>query len=104
MDGGGAPQAFSQWIKSWVAQDFPAFRERSRTVSAQSWATSRGTLVRDPDGRGEPWLKMFASHPAVGNITGWPREVLPVFQQPLCSLPVLAVAAVLDVGALWLYE
>ena len=35
---------------------------------------------------------------------GWPREVLPVFQQPLCSLPVLAVAVVLDVGALWLYD
>ena len=35
---------------------------------------------------------------------GWPREVLPVLQQPLCSLPVLAVATVLDVGALWLYD
>ena len=35
---------------------------------------------------------------------GWPREVLLVFQQPLCSLPVLAVAVVLDVGALWLCD
>ena len=61
-------------------------------------------MVRDPGGRGEPWLKVFASHPAVRNIMGWPCEVLPVFQQPLCSLPVLAVATVLDVGALWLYD
>ena len=35
---------------------------------------------------------------------GWPREVLPVFQQPLCNLPVMAVAVVLDVGTLWLYD
>ena len=35
---------------------------------------------------------------------GWPREVLPVFHQPLCSLPVLAVAVVLNVGTLWLYD
>ena len=35
---------------------------------------------------------------------GWPREVLPVLQQPLCSLPILAVAVVLDVGTLWLYD
>ena len=35
------PQAFSQWIGSWVARDFPAFREWSRVVSAQSWATVR---------------------------------------------------------------
>ena len=35
---------------------------------------------------------------------GWPREVLPVFQQPLCGLPILAVAVVLDVGTLWLYD
>ena len=35
---------------------------------------------------------------------GWPCEVLLVFQQPLCSLLVLAVAIVLDVGALWLYD
>ena len=34
----------------------------------------------------------------------WPREVLPVLQQPLCNLLVLAVATVLDVGALWLYD
>ena len=47
---------------------------------------------------------MFASHLAVGNITGWPREVLSVFQQPLCSLPVLPVATVLEVGELWLYD
>ena len=42
-------QAFSQWIGSWVARDGPVFRERSCVVSAQSWATVRGTMVRDPD-------------------------------------------------------
>ena len=99
-----AARAFGQWIESWVAQDYHTFRERSRTVSAQSWATIRGTMVRDSDGQGEPWLQVFASHSAVGNIMGWPRELLPVFQQLLCSLPVLAVATVLDVGALWLYD
>ena len=61
-------------------------------------------MVRDPDGHDEPWLKVFVGHPAVGSIMGWPREVLPIFQQPLCSLPVLAVATVLDVGELWLYD
>ena len=61
-------------------------------------------MVRDSDGHGEPWLQVFASHLTVGNITGWPREVLPILQQPLCSLPVLAVATVLDVGVLWLYD
>ena len=29
---------------------------------------------------------------------------MPVFQQPLCNLPVLAVAVVLDVGTLWVYD
>ena len=43
-------------------------------------------------------------HLAVGNIMGWPREVLPVLRQPLCNLPVVAVAAMVDVGALWLYD
>ena len=43
-------QAFSQWIESWMTRDYPAFRERSRVVSAQSWATVRGTMVRGPDG------------------------------------------------------
>ena len=95
-------QAPSQWIESWVTRDYPAFRERSRMVSAQSWATAHGTMVRGPDGQSDPWL--YVDHPAVGNIMGWPREVLPVFQQPLCSLPVLAVVVVLDVGALWLYD
>ena len=99
-----AAHTFSQWIESSVAQAFPAFRERSCTVSAQSWATIRGTMVRDRDGRGEPWLKVFASHRAVQNIMGWPREVLPVFQQPLCSLPILALATVLHLGTLWLYD
>ena len=73
-------------------------------VSAQSWAMVRGTMVRGPDGQSDPWLQVYADHPAVGNVMGWPREVLPVFQQPLFSLPVLAVAVVLDVGALWLYD
>ena len=97
-------QAFSQWIGSWVAPDVPAFREWSRVVSAQSWATVRGTMVRDPDGQNDPWLQVYSDHPAVGNVMGWPREVLPVFQQPLCGLPILAVAVVLDVGTLWLYD
>ena len=97
-------QAFSQWIESWIVQDYPAYRERSRMVCAQSWATVRGTMVRGPDGQSEPWLQVFADHPAVGNIMGWPREVLPVLRQPVCNLPVLAVATMLDVGALWLYD
>ena len=97
-------QAFSQWIESWMIQDYPAFRERSRMVSAQSWATVRGTMVRSLDGRSEPLLHLFADHPAVGSIMGWPREVLPVLQQPLCNLPVLAVATMLDVGVMWLYD
>ena len=61
-------------------------------------------MARGSDGHSEPWLQVFASHPAVGNIMGWPREVLPVLQQPLCNLPVLAVATKLDVGTLWLYD
>ena len=97
-------QAFSQWVGSWVARDVPAFREWSRVVSAQSWATVRGTMVRDLDGQNDPWLHVYSNHPAVGNLMGWPREVLPVFQQPLCGLPILAVAVVLDVGTLWLYD
>ena len=48
--------AFSQWIETWMARDYPAFRGRSRMVSAQSWATLRGTMVRGPDGQSEPWL------------------------------------------------
>ena len=51
-----------------------------------------------------PGLKFFSGHPPVKNIMGWPREVPRVFQQPLCSLPVLAVATVLDVGELLLYD
>ena len=95
-------QAFSEWVKSWIAQDCPTFRERSRTVSAQSWATVRGTMVRGSDAPREPSLQVFVDHPPVRNIMGWPREVLPVLQKPLCSLPVLAVATVLDGGVLWL--
>ena len=94
-------QAFSE---SWVVQDYPVFRERSRMVSAQSWATVRGTMVRSRDGRSQPWLQVFTDHPAVGNVTGWPHEVLPVLHQPLCNLPVLAVATMLDVGAMWPYD
>ena len=59
-------------------------------------------MVRGSDGQGEPWLQVLANHPAVGNIMGWPRAVLPVLQRALCSLPILAVATMLDVGALWL--
>ena len=35
---------------------------------------------------------------------GWPCEVLPVLQQPLCNLPVLAMATILNVGVTWLYD
>ena len=73
-------------------------------VSAQLWALVRGTMVRSPDGQSDPWLQVYTNHPAVGNVMGWPREVLPVLQQPLCSLPILVVAVVLDVGTLWLYD
>ena len=66
-------------------------------VSPQCWATIRGTMVRDSDGHGEPRLQVFASHLPVRNIMGWLCEVLPVLQQPLCSLPVF-------VGAMWLYD
>ena len=97
-------QAFSQWIGSWMARDDPAFREWSRVVSAQLWAMVSGTMVRRPDGQSDPWLQVYADHPAAGNIMGWPQEVLPVLQQPLCKLAVLAVAVVLDVGTLWLYD
>ena len=97
-------QAFGQWISFWVARDIRTIREWSRVVSAQSWAQVRGIMVRSPDGKSDPWLQVYANHPAVGNVMGWPREVLPVLQQPLCSLPILAVAVVLDVGMLWLYD
>ena len=73
-------------------------------VSAQSSAMVRGTMMRSPDGQSDSWLQVYANHPAVGNVMGWPREVLPVLQQPLCSLPILAVVVVLDVGTLWLYN
>ena len=95
-------QAFSQWIESSMVWDYPAFRDRSSMVSAQSWAAVRGTMVRGPDGQSEPWLQVFADHPADGNIMGWPREVLPVLRQPLCNLPVVALATMHDVGAMWL--
>ena len=49
-------QALSQWIESWMVWDYRAFWERSRMVSAQSWATVRGTVVRGLDGQSEPWL------------------------------------------------
>ena len=73
-------------------------------MSAQSWATIHGTMVSATDDREKPRLKVLASHRAVGNILCWPGQVLPIFQQALCSLPVLAMATVLDVGELWLYD
>ena len=48
--------AFSQWIESWMTQDYPAFRGRSTMVCGQFWAKVRGTMVRGPDGQSEPWL------------------------------------------------
>ena len=97
-------QAFSRWIGSWMTRYYPAFRAWCRVVSAWSWAMVRGTMVRGPDGQSHSSLQVYADHPAVGNIIGWPQEVLLVFQQPLCNLPVLAVAVVLDVGTLWVYD
>ena len=97
-------QAFSQWIEYWMTRDYLAFRDQSCIVSAQFSETARGTMVRGPDGQSAPWLQVFADHRAVGNIMGWPSETLLVLQQPLCSLPVLAVPTVLDVGALWMYD
>ena len=46
----------SRWIESWVVQDYPAFWERSRMVSAHSCATVRATMWRGSDGKSEPWL------------------------------------------------
>ena len=66
-------RAFSQWIGSWMTRDYPAFREWSRVVSAQSWAAVRGTMVRGPDGQSDPWLQVYADHPVVGNIIGLAR-------------------------------
>ena len=97
-------QAFDYLIESWVPLDYPAFRERAPTVSVQSWALIHGTMVRDSDCNGELLLQVFASHPVVGNIVGWPCELLTVHKQPWCSLPVLAVPAVQDVRVLWLYD
>ena len=97
-------QPFSQWIQSWMVQDYSAFQELSPMVSAQSWATIRGTMVRGADGRSEPWLQVFTGHLAGGNYMAWPRAVLSLLQQPLCNLPVCAVATMLDVGAMCLYD
>ena len=70
---GAAPNEL-QWGKLlWTT-----FREWSRVVSAQSWALVRGTKVRSPDGQSDPWLQVYANHLVVGNVMGWPREVLPV--------------------------
>ena len=55
-------------------------------MSAQSGATIRGTMVRNSDGHNKPWLKVFVGLTAVGSVMGWPGDVLPVFQHPLCSL------------------
>ena len=76
-------QAFNLWISSMVARDITTFREWSGVVSAQSWALVRGTNVRSPGGQSDPWLQVYANHLAVGNVMGWPRDVLPVLQQPL---------------------
>ena len=74
------------------------------SVPAQPWATIRGTMVRDSHGHDEPLLKVYVGLLAVGCVMGWPCGVVPVFQQPLCSLPVLAVAIVLDMGERWLCD
>ena len=97
-------QAFSQCIECRVVQDYLAFREWSRMVSALSCATVRAAKVQSPDGRSEPWLQLVIDYQAVGSVMGWPREVVPGLQQPLCNLPVLAVATMLVVGAMSLYD
>ena len=76
-----AAQAFSDCIESWVAQDFATFLARSHEGSAQSWATIHDTIVRNPHGHEEPWLKVFLGHPAAGSIMGWPSDVLLVVQR-----------------------
>ena len=87
-----------------MTRDFAVFRARSNEVPAQSWATVCGTMVHNSDGGDEPWLKVFAGLRAVASVMGWPSGVLPVLPQPSCSLLLMAVATVLDVGELWLYD
>ena len=65
-----AAQGFSKYIESWVALYFATFRVPSREVSAHSWATICGTMVSNPDGHDEQWLKVFVGHLAVGRIMG----------------------------------
>ena len=47
-------KAFNQWIGSWMARDYPAFRAWICVVSAQSWAMVSGTMLRGPDGQSDP--------------------------------------------------
>ena len=98
-----------RWRRPSASGSVPGWHGTSRHSGSgpawcRRWALVRGTMVRSPDGKSDPWLQVYANHPAVGNVMGWPGEVLPVLQQPLCSLPILAVAVVLDVGTLWLYD
>ena len=89
-----AALAFSAWLESWMSRDYSTFRARPREVSAQSWATIRGTMVRDSDGIDALWLKVYVGHPAVGCVMGWAGSVLQVFQQPLYMLPTPAIYAI----------
>ena len=73
-------------------------------VSVQSCATIRGIVPRDSNGHDEPGVKVLVGLLAAGSVMGPPGGVFPVFQQPLCSLPVLVVATALDMGELWLHD
>ena len=89
-------QAFGAWVEAWMAENLAAFRAPFREVSTHSRATMYGTMVCDSEGRNEPCLILFVGVLAVGSVMGWPGEVLPVFQELLCSLPTLAVPTVLE--------
>ena len=73
-------------------------------MSAQLWATVRGTMARNSDGHDDPWHTVFVGLPAARSVVDSPAGVLPVLQQALCSLPVLVVARVLGIGELWLHH
>ena len=81
-----AAQAFSPWLESWVARDFAVLCARSRQVSAQSWATVRGTMVRDSDDCDEPWLKVFVGLLAAASVFRAGRVVCCRSADSCCAL------------------
>ena len=62
-----------------MTRDYAAFCAQWREVSAQSWFTARGTMVRDSHCHDEPWLKVFVGLSDVHSVMGWQGGVLPVF-------------------------